>query len=180
MQLRVIAGVSRLAVGKVEEEHADQVHSQVRVNPGLTDRTADRALERDPRHRHRVTMRSCCRRAGGERHLRDHRRAALGENQVIVRVRLPLHADEPGLHPEGPPFKRAAGVLAARTRPERSEIANRRRAGREVELPRLGVGKRLDWPTLDSADRPSNRARRLVLRSGSDPRPVPLARDQPG
>jgi hypothetical protein len=53
-----------------------------------------------------------------------------------------------------------------------------------VDLPRAGIGERLDRPALDAAERTSNDARRLVLlpglRSGSNGSTVPLARDDYG
>src|SRR5438128_1174855 len=83
------------------------------------------SLERGPCRRHRVAMLSS-HRATGERHLRDHRRAAVREDEVVIRIRLALYLDEPGLDAEDARLERAAGVLAARGGPEGSEVANGR------------------------------------------------------
>jgi len=48
--------VAGLAVREVEEEDAGDADPQARVDPGLADRAAERALELGPRGRHRVAM----------------------------------------------------------------------------------------------------------------------------
>src|SRR5256885_12190771 len=92
--------------------------------------------------------------AGGERHLGDHRRAALREDEVVVRIRLALHADKTRLDAEDARLERAARVLPAGGGRERSEVANGRGTNRKIHPPRPWIGERLDRPALDAAGRP--------------------------
>src|SRR5437763_11162002 len=122
--------------------------------------------------------------AAGQGHLGDHHRATLREDEVVVRIRLALHAHEAGLDAEDARLERAARVLAARVRLQRAEIADGRGTDGEIDLPRPRIGERLDRPTLDAAERAPNDAGGLVLLprlgSGSKGSAVTLARDEHG
>ena len=100
---------------------------------------------------------------------------------MVVGIRLPLDADKQGLDAEDARLERAARVLAARARPQRSEIANGRGPDGEVDVSGPRIGERLDRPALDAAGRSSDRPSRLVLlaslRPGPDASAVPLPRD---
>src|SRR5215475_2308978 len=165
VQLPVVARVAGLAVREVEEEDADDPHTQVRADPGAADGAAHRSLERGTGRRHRVTVLG----AGGaahQRHLGDDRRAACDEDQMVVGVLLALDADEARPDGERPRLERPARVLAAGPSRQRTQVTDCRGVRRVVDLSRLRVGERLHRPALEAAGRAVDETRRFMLLPG--------------